>query len=148
MQWNKQWNFFLKKSMSKSILTKLKCTIPKLHLRMQFAYKLFQVIRNPKNFLCCPHYQKKHVQLGHDSWKINPFIFSLHLQLVVLTIFLSGLLVLRIATTLCCVGCPKILHFWPNISYWPNLHPLELNVLKKRGEILGKRNNLAIDTYC
>jgi hypothetical protein len=36
----------------------------------------------------------------------------------------------------------------PNISYWPNLHPLELNVLKKRGETLGKRNNLAIDTYC
>ena len=52
-------------------------------------------------------------------------------------IFLAGLLVLRIATTLCCVGCPKILHFWPNISYWPNLHPLELNVLKKRrGKLL------------
>merc|ERR1719266_287465 len=49
-------------------------------------------------------------------------------MLVVLTIFLSGLLVLRIATTLCCVGCPKILQFLPNISYWPNPHLLELNV--------------------
>ena len=83
-----------------------------------------------------PHYQKKHVQLGHDSQKNNLFIFSRHLQLVVLTIFLSGLLVLRIATTLCCVGCPKILQFWPNISYWPNPHLLELNVLEKKGETL------------
>ena len=123
--------------MSKSILTKLTCTIPKLHL-LASMYICIQValIKNSKKFLRCPHYQKEHVQLGHDSWKINPFIFSLHLQLVVLTIFLSGLLVLRIATTLCCVGCPKILHFWPNISYWPNLHPLELNVLEKRGETL------------
>merc|ERR1719266_1932522 len=60
-------------------------------------------------------------------------------MLVVLTIFLSGLLVLRIATTLCCVGCPKILQFWPNISYWPNPHLLELNVRQAQIHLLPVR---------